>query len=309
MKRIIASITLVVCLCTITSCKSTKFEKNSLINITDDLGNTFSVPESPRVASCYASFAECWLIAGGNLIGVTEDAISEHNLDVSKDTAIIGTVKEINIETLVAAKPDYVILSADLSAHLSIQNSLDDLGISYGYFRVDTFEDYKSMMNRFCTITNRQDLFEKNVTAVENNIEIIKAKIPDKTNKTALLIRGFSTGIKAKSDDNLAGQILKEFGVSNIADIHPSPLEDLSVEFIIKQDPDYIFMSTMGKQQAALDYFKSNIESNEAWKDLTAVKNNNFIILPKELFHYKPNNRWDKSYEYIARIIYPEIFN
>ena len=40
----------------------------------------------------------------------------------------------------------------------------------------------------------------------------------------------------------------------------------------------------------------------------TAVKNGNLVVLPKELFHYKPNDRWDDSYEYLAKIIYPEIF-
>ena len=31
-------------------------------------------------------------------------------------------------------------------------------------------------------------------------------------------------------------------------------------------------------------------------------------LLPKDLFHYKPNERWDESYEYLARILYPSVF-
>ena len=32
-----------------------------------------------------------------------------------------------------------------------------------------------------------------------------------------------------------------------------------------------------------------------------------YVILPGELFHYKPNKRWGESYEYLADILYPEI--
>ena len=85
-------------------------------------------------------------------------------------------------------------------------------------------------------------------------------------------------------------------------------LEDVSMEEIITQNPDYIFVLTMGNEDNALNFLKNNIENNKAWKNLKAVQNSNYIVLPKELFHYKPNNRWDKSYEYIAKIIYPELY-
>ena len=121
-------------------------------------------------------------------------------------------------------------------------------------------------------------------------------------------MRAFSSGIKAKKDDNLAGQILNELGITNIADANPSLLEEMSVEHIIKEDPDFIFALTMGSEAAAATYLNENVESNPVWQDLKAVKNNNYILLPKDLFHYKPNNRWDESYEYLAKIIYPEVF-
>lgn len=29
--------------------------------------------------------------------------------------------------------------------------------------------------------------------------------------------------------------------------------------------------------------------------------------LPKELFQFKPNARWDEAYRYLAQLLYPEI--
>ena len=58
--------------------------------------------------------------------------------------------------------------------------------------------------------------------------------------------------------------------------------------------------------EKALDALKKDLQSNPAWQDLKAVKNDRYIVLPKELFHYKPNAKWGESYAYLARILYPE---
>lgn len=278
------------------------------VAVTDALGNTVYLKSDVKLASGYGSFADCWQLAGGEPIGVTEDALEEQGLIFDETVEIIGTVKEINLEKVIALNPDYLMLSADLTAHLKLEDSLKSSGIKYGYFRTDTFEDYKALMQQLCDVTGRADLYKKNVTDVENRITEIKGKIPESTDKTVLLMRVYSTGVKAKRDDNLGGQILKELGLRNIADSNSSLLEDLSVEQIIKENPDYIFVSFMGSETAAKEYLKENIENNPAWQGLTAVENSNYVLLPKDLFHYKPNERWDESYEYLAKIVYGQIF-
>ena len=80
------------------------------------------------------------------------------------------------------------------------------------------------------------------------------------------------------------------------------------MDTIIAEDPDYIFVTTMGDSQKAIDALKAGIESNPAWGSLSAVQNGRYLILPKDLFHYKPNARWAESYEYLARILYPDLF-
>ncbi len=123
-----------------------------------------------------------------------------------------------------------------------------------------------------------------------------------------MFIRAFSSGAKAKKDDNMTCTMLEDLGTINIAAQHPSLLEDLSIEEIIEEDPDFIFVTTMGDEQKAIEGLENSIETNPAWKNLSAVKNDRYILLPKELFHYKPNNRWGDSYEYLAKVLYPDLF-
>lgn len=306
MKKIFswAILTVILLLCGCTS--QNKPTDTSGYKITDSFGNSSYLPKNARVVSCYGSFAQCWALSGGELAGVTDDAIGERNLKLSDDTKIIGTVKEINTENLINLNPDYVILSSDIATHEKLSKSLTDMGIQNGRFNIDSFEDYDSMMKQFCGYNNRDDLYEKYVTDVKKDIEKTISQIPQNGQKTYLLMRAYSTGIKVKRQ-NIADDIIARFA-TNIAEKNPSLLEDISVEEVIKENPDYIFVLTMGSEESAKEYLENNIENNPAWAGLDAVKSGNYIILPKDLFHYKPNNRWNESYEYIAKIIYPQIY-
>ena len=281
------------------------------ISLTDSNGTQITLhTRTPRVVAAYGSFAEAWLLAGGELVGVTQDALEQRDLGLPEDIAVVGTVKEPNAEEIIALEPDLVLLASDITTQADIRDVLENAGLACAFFQVDTFADYAFMMEQLCAITGREDLYEENVTQVGQQIEEAQANAAlSSTRPNVLLIRAFSTGIKAKTDDELAGAILKDLGAHNIADDHPSMLEDLSLEEVIAADPDYIFVTTMGDEQKALDYLNGLIQQNPAWSELSAVKEDRYIVLPKDLFHYKPNNRWGESYQYLGEILYPQLFH
>lgn len=310
MKRFLCFLFLILCSLSLAGCLGGEEggrPDSSAVTVIDALGNSTSLSSGARVVSCYGSFADLWLLSGGTLVGATEDAVEEGIVSAGGVT-VVGTVKNIDLEKILSLNPDYVLLSADLAAHLKLQGALVSAKIPHGYFRVDTFSDYKALMAQFCAINGRQDLYQTNVMNVEERMDAILQKIPGNNEKSVLLVRVYSTGMKAKTDDNLAGQILKEFGLTNIADGNATLLEDLSVEKILAEDPDYIIALAMGEQEAAEEFLRQNVENNPAWDGLSAVKTGNCFMLPKDLFHYKPNERWAESYEYLAKRIYPQLF-
>lgn len=290
---------------------SSQLESAGEVSITDSNGSQITLDTSaPRVVAAYGSFAEAWLLAGGELVGVTQDALEQRDLGLPEDIAVVGTVKEPNAEEIIALEPDLVLLASDITTQADIRDVLENAGLACAFFQVDTFADYAFMMEQLCAVTGREDLYEENVTQVGQQIEEAQANAAlSSTRPNVLLIRAFSTGIKAKTDDELAGAILKDLGAHNIADDHPSMLEDLSLEEVIAADPDYIFVTTMGDEQKALDYLNGLIQQNPAWSELSAVKEDRYIVLPKDLFHYKPNNRWGESYQYLGEILYPQLFH
>lgn len=287
---------------------------DNFYEFTDFLGNDVVLDKKPeKVISLLGSYAETWILSGGSLIGVTDDAISERSLLLGKETEIIGTVKEPNIESILELSPDFVILSPDIQNHLDISETLKLANIPYAFFHMEFFEDYLKILKIFTDITGNSELYYKNGLVVQNQIKSLLEKLnSDESYKnkkpSVLFIRASSNGAKAMKDDSLTGKILIALNCNNIATHHRSLLEDLSIEEIVKEDPEFIFVTTMGNEEQALDAFKKEVQANSAWSNLSAVKNGHYIILPKELFHYKPNNRWGESYEYIAKILYPEIY-
>jgi len=282
-------------------------ENSASVTFTDAMGYQVSLMSWNRVVSLYGSFAEVWLLAGGTLAGTTSDAVEERDLDLPADTAIVGTVKEPNLEEIIAAEPDFVILAADIAGQADLHDALTAAAIPHAYYRTDTFAEYLAMLEQFCTFTGRQDLYEKNGLAVQTEIEAVLESVKGRPAPTALLIRAFSSGAKAKGADNLAGVILEDLGADNLVSRHESLLEELSMEEIMAADPDFLFITTMGStDEAAMRYMAETFESNPAWGSLSAVKNGRYLLLPRDLFHYKPNARWGESYAYLANILYAD---
>ncbi|MPN53734.1 hypothetical protein SDC9_201400 [bioreactor metagenome] len=45
--------------------------------------------------------------------------------------------------------------------------------------------------------------------------------------------------------------------------------------------------------------------AGSGWQRLTAVRTGNYDYLPKDLFQFKPNARWDQAYAYLLKLLYP----
>lgn len=278
------------------------------VTFEDSLGRTVTVPEDPqRVVSLIGSFAEAYALAGGTLVGTTDDAITERQLDLGADVQVIGTLHSPSMELVLSLSPDLVLLSTEISAHRDAGQVLENAGIAHAYFTVMTAADYMNMMAALCAVTGRADLLaaqEETVAApIAAMVEAARAQ-PDYGQRTALFLRAYSTGVKAKGSDSLAGAILRDMGLVNLAD-GDGLLEDITMEAVIAADPDYVFVVTMGSdEQKALDALQSHLTGNPAWAGLTAVREDRFILLPKALFNNKPNDRWAEAYAIIQALLY-----
>lgn len=289
--------------------KKTESEPSASVSFTDDLGRNVKVNKNPkRVAALLGSFADTWVLAGGNLCAAAKDAWDDFGLQLN-DAVNLGGAHSPSLEALLSAEPDFVIASASTSANVEMKESLQNAGITVAYFDVDSFEDYLNMLKICTDITGRKDLYQKNGLDIQKQIEDIKSRFTaanlSEEKKTVLMLRTSATSVKAKgSEGTVLGEMLKDLGCVNIADSDKSLLENLSVERVIAGEPYRIFTVTMGDDTAAAtDNLKRMMEENPAWGKLEAVKQNRLNVMDRRLFNLKPNANWAKAYETLTEIL------
>jgi iron complex transport system substrate-binding protein len=268
----------------------------------DALGREVSLPKHPdRVAALLGSFADVWVLAGGELCAAAEDAREDFGLELPGAVSI-GGAHSPDLERLISADPELVLASASTASHVEMREILEALGITVVYFNVDTFADYLAMLDVCTDVTGRKDLYDRNGLQIEAQIEAVKASyasapIPD-GERTVLLLRASSGFVKAKgSRGTILGEMLADLGCINVADSDGSLLENLSVEAVIRAEPRHIFVTTMGSDTAAaMASLTALLEGNPAWGTLEAVACGRVHIMDKTLFNLKPNDRWGEAY-------------
>lgn len=277
-------------------------------SFTDDLGRNVTLDTPERVAALTGSFADIWCLAGGKdtLIAAAGDAWTSFELGLSEDVTDLGGIKQPNLELLLAARPDLVLASSNTAAQVELLDTLERAGLTVAYFNVTNFAEYLNMLQRCTDLTGDETACQTYGTALEEQIEGAKTRA-DGSRPSVLYIRATGASCKVKnSRDSVLGEMLADLGCVNIADSRDGLLEQLSMEAIIRADPDYIFAVLQGADSAkAQKTLEQTLLSNPAWQSLTAVREGRFFVLEHELYNLKPNARWGEAYEKLADILYP----
>lgn len=307
MKR---NLIILLCLLFLTGCAPAQTAGEGY-TFTDDTGAVVSVPEKPeKVAVLLSSLADLWITAGGSVditVGESvERGFAPENVILVDD----GAGKTIDLEGLIAANPDFVLYSSDLSGQLECADTLRTAGIPAAGFTVETFGDYLRVLKICTDILGTPDRYAQYGTDLKAEIDAMTAVArAQESQPDILFVRAGSSAryTKAKTAENhFVCAMLKDLGTFNIAEKAPVLLDGLSTEEIVLSDPDFILFTTMGDEGAGQAYMESLI-SDPVWQTLTAVKEGNVHQLPKELFQYKPNARWGEAYAYLIELLYGDI--
>ncbi len=275
---------------------------------TDDLGREVTVSSYVRVAALLGSYADMWVLAGGEVCAAPDDAFEDFDLPLAEETVNLGETKRLSLELLLSGNPDFVLASTNTPQHLEWRQAMEGAGITVAYFDVNCFEDYLRVLKICTEITGQPQRYQQYGASLEKQIRDILERYKGLEGQKVLVMRASATSIRAKnSKGNVLGEMLEGFGCINIADSEESLLENLSVESIMLQNPDRIFIVQSGDDTEGT---KKNLETmfqeNPLWKELDAVKKGRIYLLDKHLYNLKPNARWAEAYETLGELLYAE---
>lgn len=309
MKRILTGI---LCLCLLLSGCASRAEptvSEDAVRFTDDLGRTVTVDNPQRFAALLGSYAQICQLADAYVCAAPDDAWEDLKLPMPTDALNLGSTEKLNLELLLASKPDLVLASTNRRQHLEWMDTLESAGIPVAYFSIDDFDDYLRILKLCTGFTGRNDLYAQHGTAVQSQIDAVlaqsKQRLDGKEGPSVLCMTASASTVRAQnSEGTVLGAMLKTLGCINVADSHSMLLDNLSIERILEADPDYIFFVQRGNDEAGMQaYVQQFLTDNPAWASLTAVKNGRVYFMEKQLYNLKPNHRWGEAYEKLEAIL------
>ena len=304
MKKLIAVLLMILVLA---GCTAPEMEEEGF-TFTDDLGREVTVASTERVACLIGSFADIWHLAGGvdSIVATAKDTWTYFDLPLKEDVVNLGGTKELDLEQLIACDPDFIIASCNTDAQVDLKDTFDAMGMTVAYFDVSTFEDYLRVLKLFTQLMEYPEMYR--LYGEEVGYEVSRAIArADGSQPSVLYIRASGSSVKVKnSEGSVLGEMLADLDCRNIADSEDSLLEQLSMEVILQEDPDYIFVIMQSADPAAAEQvLEATLLSDPAWNTLTAVREGRYHVLDQTLYNLKPNERWGEAYEQLAQILYP----
>lgn len=315
MKRMVCALLCGVLLTTLSACGGEEQDSTETKNpeeavtFTDDLGREVTLAKPRRVAALIGSFADVWCLAGGQgtLVAAADDSWTQFDLDLPETVENLGAVKEPNVEKLLAAEPDFVLGSTKTAADVELLDLLEQSGIGVAYFDISSFADYLRMLEVCTQLTGCPERYTQYGADVQSQVEQAIAR-QDGSAPRVLYVRATGSSCKVKnSQGTVLGEMLASLGCVNIADSETGLLETLSMETILAEDPEHIFVVLQGSDTTKAEQtLEMSLLSNPAWNELTAVREGRYHVMDQRLYNVKPNARWGEAYEKLADILYPE---
>ena len=294
-------------------CGSSDKESSSaqagFLTVTDDAGRTVTLDKQPqRIVPLSASFLEPLDAVGGK--AVARVAAKTGIPDADKDLPEVGNVYNISIEKVVEQKPDLVIAYKGMNDKF-VQN-FEDNGIPVIVLEMRTYDQIKNTVDVLGKITGNPDKAKALNDDMDKKIDAVKAKLPDESKRIAIL-HSTSQAVTVQLQSSIAGSVAKTLNLTNVAD-GMQPLDNnptaapYSLETLVQQNPEIIFVTSMGKMETIKKSMMDNVESNPAWQTLPAVKADKVFFLPQENFLLSPGIHYPEAVEYMAKLIYPDRF-
>lgn len=284
-------------------------EQTVYLQITDDVGRSVVLHKKPeRIVDLSTTYTYLIHEVGGRVVGRPITNIGPWPKDL-KNIDEVGQLYNINIEKVLALKPDLVV--GFYGMHEKWVPILEANHIPVILLKMQKYEEVLAKLKLIGEITGNTENASNLTTKIQSRVENVVQKLPPQGKKVAL-IHGTAKSVSTLLEDSIPGTVAQVLQLQNIASTtNTSKMGDTvpySMEKLVAGDPDAILVSTMGDAAEIEKRMNDTLISNPAWSSLRAVQTGQVYYLPSQLFLTNPGARIDESVEYMAKLVYPEIY-
>ena len=217
----------------------------------------------------------------------------------------------LNMETVLALEPDFIVSGQVIYSRKRLKSTAfwNDRGVhTYvdenansptSRIHVENLDREYDFILGLGEIFNRSDRAEEIVAHCKETLRSIREKVKDRKKQKVLIVEQFGKYLVAYDDTKLAGNICVRLG----AEVHRFPAGTISLEEIIRDNPDVIFVVKSGNdpRKAAVSF--SQIPALEC---VNAVRHHRVYGIALD-YTYNSNVKTESGIKQFARGLYPDL--
>lgn len=313
---------------TSTSASASATAQPSTVTITDHADREVEVPTNPKRVAVLGIYPlpsmltvyldSCDSIVAmepGSMNAAKNGILSQLYPDITNITTDIMDGDDVNIESLLALKPDVVFYNASDTQDLE---KLENAGLTVVAFSAtkwkfnctETFNEWMNLLDQIYPehAGNREELIKKYSTDTYNKIQDTVKNVEEK--QKVLFLFQYDENTMITSSSKFFGQWWCDaVGAVNVAQDVPAEKTNavITMEQVYEWDPDVIVITDF--TQAKPDDLYNNAIGSDDWSNVSAVKNKRVYKMPLGTYRtYTPSVDSPMTLEWLAQAVYPELF-
>lgn len=281
-------------------------ETENMVRYRQADGVEVSLPKRPkRVVIGYGSLVAVWYSAGGKAIAIPDIRTTTTLPPEARDLPSVGFFNSLNTEKILALKPDLVILMEKLGGHIRLRALLASMQIPALTVKYDNYHDFEALLDLFCRLNGTTLEQCETARVVTEGVNQILTQTRGESGPRFCTVFAQAAGFRVETNQANTSCMLSMLGGRNTVLQADGLRNNFSIEQLLLDNPDVIFIVMMGNEKALEKKFRNEIMSLPAWKKLHAHKNERVHFLPSELYLYLAGPRFPEAFLHLAQLLYP----
>ncbi|HEX6058214.1 MAG TPA: helical backbone metal receptor [Gemmatimonadaceae bacterium] len=259
----------------------------------DDFGDTIRVvPAARRIVSLNPATTEILfaLGAGDRLVGRTR---WDRYPDAALAVPDLGDGIRPNVEAVLAARPDLVVLYASDDNRAAAQR-LRAAGVRTVAVKVDSVAEFRRVARLLGRLAGDSLRGEAVVDSVDATLARVRAATRGLERPT-VFIRSWKAPLLTIGGGSFMTELLDVAGARNVYAELPGPSPHVSLEDVVRRDPDVVLASPEGRD---------DILADPAWRGVRAVREGRVLAFDYELVA-RPSVRLGEAAVALGRLLHP----
>ena len=186
-----------------------------------------------------------------------------------------------NVEAIAALNPDLVVLQINATNAKTVRDALTKIEIPvFVEPAAKNVNDTYKEIRLIGKVIDKEKAAKKLIAEMKSRIK--KALVTNKNKSKLKFFHELDNTLYTATSKTFIGSVYKDFGLINVADAasgsDSSGYPQLSAEYLIKSNPDLIFLAD-AQYGESID----SLKARPGWSAISAVKNNRIIALPADI--------------------------